>query len=356
MSALLPLPQPRVPVRIRAATLEDLASIDALQKQANRQVGFMPAAQLREKVEKGWVLVAEGLTEGGGGAPLVPQSLGPSVPALAGYIIGRDQYFKRDDVGIIYQLNVAAEARRSFVGAALLRALFDRAAWGCRLFCCWCAQDIEANRFWEAMGFVPLAFRAGSEKRGRVHIFWQKRIREGDQTTPWWFPYQTSSGAMRADRLVFPIPPGQTWADEMPRVSGLEEREKLQVPGSRQIENRESNIENGAGGEAHPLATDPSKVAIVVGGRIRWVDRPGYVAPKASAAVAQAPVVVAAKAEEKGAKRGKADGRLARAARELRDRWLEKINGDGSVAPVERGKYLVQRIETPGRRALPKVA
>ena len=30
------------------------------------------------------------------------------------------------------------------------------------------------------MGFVPLAFRAGSAKKSRVHIFWQQRIREGD--------------------------------------------------------------------------------------------------------------------------------------------------------------------------------
>ena len=46
-------------------------------------------------------------------------------------------------------------------------------------------QDIAANRFWEAMGFVPLAFRGGRTREGRggkprVHIFWQKRIRAGD--------------------------------------------------------------------------------------------------------------------------------------------------------------------------------
>src|SRR4051812_36860316 len=88
-----------------------------------------------------------------------------------GYLIATDRYFKHDDVGIIYQMNVAPGARRGLVGATLLKAQFERSAYGCKLYCCWCAQDIEANRFWEAMGFVPLAYRAGSREKGRVHIF-----------------------------------------------------------------------------------------------------------------------------------------------------------------------------------------
>jgi GNAT superfamily N-acetyltransferase len=108
----------------------------------------------------------------------------PSSFHPVGYCIGNDQYFKRDDVGIIYQVNVAPGKQRSLIGAMLVKAMFDRAAYGCRLFCCWCAQDIEANRFWESLGFVPLAFRAGSRNKGpkgssRVHIFWQRRIRPG---------------------------------------------------------------------------------------------------------------------------------------------------------------------------------
>ena len=105
-------------------------------------------------------------------------------------------------------MNVVPGQQRGLIGATLLKAMFDRAAYGCRLFCCWCAQDIEANHFWESLGFVPLAFRAGSRQKDRVHIFWQKRIRAGDTTTPWWFPAQTTGGSIREDRLVLPIPPG----------------------------------------------------------------------------------------------------------------------------------------------------
>src|SRR4051812_47016873 len=195
------VPIPRADVSVREATPDDVPFIDALQKLHAKQVGFMPRGQLEGKIKAREVIVAE-------------NSRGERV----GYCIGTDRYFKHDDVGIIYQLNVAPGKQRGFVGATLLRAMFDRAAYGCKLFCCWCAQDIEANRFWEAMGFVPLAFRAGSEKKSRVHIFWQKRIRAGDAATPWWFPAKTDAGALREDRLVLPIPPGKHWSEEMPRI------------------------------------------------------------------------------------------------------------------------------------------
>ena len=56
--------------------------------------------------------------------------------ARVGYLIGCDRYFKRDDVGIIYAINVVPDYRRSFVAAALLKAQFDRSAYGCKLYCC----------------------------------------------------------------------------------------------------------------------------------------------------------------------------------------------------------------------------
>src|SRR5437764_8743154 len=159
----------------------------------------MPTKALDGKIRLGHIIVAEDE----GKQPL-------------GYCVGNDQYFKRDDVGIIYQMNIVPDRQRGLIGATLVKAMFDRAAYGCRLFCCWCAQDIEANRFWESLGFVPLAFRAGSEKKARVHIFWQRRIRAGDETTPYWFPSQTTSGRIREDRLVFPIPPRPHWSNARP--------------------------------------------------------------------------------------------------------------------------------------------
>src|SRR3954464_10775715 len=105
------------------------------------------------------------------------------------------------------------------------------------MYCLWCAQDLAANRFWESVGFVPLAFRTGSSGKGRTHIFWQKRIREGDTTTPWWFPSETSGGAIGDGRLVLPIPPGTHWSDAKPLILPGQERvpgPRSRVPGEKQ--------------------------------------------------------------------------------------------------------------------------
>ena len=163
---MLMVPIPRIGAAIRPATVDDIPFIDQLQKMQRDRVGFMCTSWIEARIEARQVLVAD----------------------AAGYIIASDRYFKRDDCGIIYQINVAPGAQRHLIGAALVKAQFERSAYGCRLYCCWCAQDIEANRFWESLGFIPLAYRAGSEKKnkgGRVHIFWQRRVRADDHQTPY---------------------------------------------------------------------------------------------------------------------------------------------------------------------------
>jgi hypothetical protein len=250
-----------------------------------------------------------------------------------GYCISRDQYFKRDDVGIIYQLNVLPTHQRGLIGAHLLKAVFDRAAYGCRLYCCWCAQDIAANRFWEAMGFVPIAFRAGSEKRSRVHIFWEKRIRAGDETTPWWFPCKTDSGAIREDRLVLPIPPGMRWSDDMPLILPQQDNPKLEVQDRKQIANRKSKIANQKS-DFPPLTSH---------------SRRHELANTMPSFAKKAPVAEPIKPAKAPKPKVKMDPKLTAAARELRDRWLEKVNA-GEYLAQELGKYDLSR-GLPGSRA-----
>jgi hypothetical protein len=228
-------------------------------------------------------------------------------------------------VGIIYQLNVAPGARRKLVGAMLIKAMFERASYGCKLFCCWCAQDIEANHFWESIGFIPLAFRTGSRGKGRTHIFWQRRIREGDTRTPFWFPAKTGSGSLREDRLVLPIPPGVHWKDIMPTI----------LP-----ESAAGQLEDGSGapkkrsGERREKAKKPYRLTLCRD-QMRFVD------PNAPAAVPKKakskPKRAAQRAEKPKAKCAPAH---VAAARELRDRYLEQFNS-GNVLP--NGKYEVSR-------------
>ncbi|HLL88915.1 MAG TPA: GNAT family N-acetyltransferase [Tepidisphaeraceae bacterium] len=356
---LLPV-RPRVNVAVRAGTPADVAFMDALQKQTTRQVGWVPTKQIEGKVAAGHVLVAEVVagcklqvaSEGaatGDVSPLATSNSQPATYSPAGYLIGHDQYFKRDDVGVIYQINVIPEYRRSLVAATLLQAQFGRSAYGCKLYCCWCAQDLDANRFWESMGFVPLAFRTGGVGRkvaradnggpsslatgnrplathSRTHIFWQKRIRAGDVTTPWWFPSQTSGGSIREDRIVLPIPPGTHWSDAKPIVLP---GEPLPVA-SGQLPVKQEKRSGRAGAEGSPPPATPRRINIA---------RCGLRIGPAAAAVAVA-------AEKPGAAKRpkrKNDPKLVAAARELRDRWLEEVNA-GRYLPAARGRYDVTRV------------
>ena len=307
MSAIVPIP--KCPVCVRGATVDDLAFIDRLQKQHHQQLGFFPRAQLEGYLKNGWMLVAE---DGRTGAPI-------------GYCAWRDRYQKRDELGAIFQLCVAGEAQRKLVGAMLVQSAFERSAYGCKLFCCWCAQDIAANRFWESLGFVPLAFRAGSRRRGRVHIFWQRRIRPDDTTTPYWFPSQTSGGSIQEDRIVLPIPPGVHWSDAKPIV--LPGGSELSVVGGQLSEKKRP---------ARRLPTtdnqQPTTRATISSGGLRF-GAPEESRPKKRAGGTPTP-------------RKKNDPKLIAAARELRDRWLERVNDDPSIL-LGNGKYEVSRMLSP---------
>ena len=300
------VPVSAVPISIRAATMDDLPFLDALQKQHNKALGFFPRAQMEGYVRNQWVLIAEDST--------TRQPLG--------YCASRDRYLKRDELGVVYQLCVSPGEQRKLVGAALIQSVFARSAYGCKLYCCWCAQDLAANHFWESMGFIPIAFRAGSTGKRRVHIFWQRRINVDDVTTPYWYPCQTNAGAIREDRLVFPIPPGVHWRDvhavALPARALPERVERSAVlPGRR---------------KPAPAVNPPLKT--ISAGGLFFVPSPP---PEARAKPQRAP-------KEKV----KIDPQTVAKARELRDRDLERVNSDERfVLPVATGKYDVSRSLPP---------
>ena len=312
--------QARVPVSTRVGTERDLPFIAKLQKAQSKKVGFLPKMALEGKVRLGQVLVAEVY-----GRP-------------AGYLIAADRYFRRDEVGYVTQVNVETAYRRSLVAAALLQAQFDRSAYGRRLYCCWCAQDLKANEFWEAMGFSPIAFRTGSRTKGkggtrRMHIFWQKRVRQGDMTTPWWYPSQTGGVELREDRLVFPIPPGVGWRDVLPVVLPAVEGEpageveetprskwprRRKVTKSRVVMKQRPHPPGGLWFEGDLVPTEETYEEWA------WFDVTGaeVAAPKK---IKPTPAPL--------------DPRLAAMARELRDRWGER---PGAVAELP-AKHDVRR-------------
>jgi GNAT superfamily N-acetyltransferase len=324
------VPTPRCPVSVRVATASDLPFLDTLQGMHRHMVGWFPKQQMETYVNGGHVLVAE-------------HDAQPRMQL--GYCIAKDHYSGRDDCGIVYQLNVMPVRQRHLIGATLIKATFERAAYGCRLFACWCAQDLQANYFWEALGFMPLAYRAGSRGKQRLHVFWQRRVRENDVTTPWWYPAETKSGAIREDRLVFPILPEVSWRDVRPialsTLSGVEgpgtgpggALTPLALPGrsapSRARVSTAHRIAVVRSQSKHLQGLPPGKAAVITSGGLRYVDRGDYVPEPKPKRAPKAP----------GPKN---DPKFAAAARELRDRYLEQINR-GAIVPQSQGKYEVSR-------------
>src|SRR4051794_3863792 len=82
------IPIPRCEVAIRPAVAGDYAFVDRLQDMHSKALGFMPKKQLEQKIALGHVLIAE-----------------DEARLPIGYVMSQDRYFKRDDVGIVYQLN-----------------------------------------------------------------------------------------------------------------------------------------------------------------------------------------------------------------------------------------------------------
>lgn len=363
---------PRVPgVTIRAARQDDFPAIDALHKEHDEQLGFTPDVAFRRRIDSGELIVAEAGSE----------------RALARYLMGVDRYMKQDHVGIVYHLCVAREHRRQLVAASLLRAQFDRSAYGTRLYGCWCKQSIAANRFWEGMGFVPLAFRAGgrSKRKGegeKVHIYWQKRIRPGDTETAYWYPFKTEGGQMMEQRVVLPIPPGVRWSDAVPVVlpgSTADQPElKLLVDEVERADDavkraRRKGKRGGAKRAERDAAPPKEVVRVVSAGGFGFGASPGF-DPEA-AQTAESPEVVdeqnaeaeaaqaaraeallaaeAAKAEATAklkAAQKKHDPALLAYARELRDKWQEHVATDAGRAMLEgrtAGKHDVLRLPGP---------
>ncbi len=330
---------PAAPVTVRVATMADMPAIDALQKKNSRALGFFPRQQMEEYIKNGWVLVAEergsGLVVCGSGDDESNASSTNHEPRITshvpiGYVASRDRYQKRDEVGVIYQMCVAPEARRMQVAATLMREVFARAAYGCRLFCCWCAQDLkEANGFWESLGFVPLAFRAGSRSKDRVHIFWQKRVREDDQATPWWFPSCTGGGAIREDRIVLPIPPGVKWNDPMPRL--LPEGKRPAIEDQSQIVKEKKHTTPNTKLQTSNAVNRASLAGLSFGAPVETSeDR-------------------RARRKAKLLEKLKLDPEQIATARELRDRFLEQAMEGRLVLPEAQTKYAITRLLPPRR-------
>jgi GNAT superfamily N-acetyltransferase len=172
----------------------DVLFLDHLQKKYAHQVGFLPMQALEANIERGNVSLA----------------LENDEPAA--YLLGKGNYLRDPHFGILYQTAVSYDARRRLLGTALVQHYIDNMEPSARLIGLWCAQDIDANEFWNACGFEAIAARHGSRRKGRIHIFWVGRTPRG-AGEELRYPRFTHGGLMRERREVFGLKPGDEYKE-----------------------------------------------------------------------------------------------------------------------------------------------
>lgn len=178
----------------------DLTFVDYLQRRFSHQVGYLPLVALRNRIEKGciWIAFEHGQP--------------------AGYIHGVCPYLRRPNLAIIYQAAIDYDVRHRAIGTALVEQWATTTAANAAQLVLWCAQDIEANLFWEAIGFSALAWRAGSVRKGRIHLYWSRIQSLAPAHYVQHVPAGTKDGLLHAKRVVKLFEPGAPWSDR-PSVS-----------------------------------------------------------------------------------------------------------------------------------------
>lgn len=301
---------------IRPAVISDEPFIDHCQKLFKGHLGFLYSGTIARKIDRGEVLVAI-----------------DGVGAWHGYVMGTTAYDKNDAVSRVDQIAVVPARQRRQLGGALLSAWIDKLPYGVTLICCWCAQDLREGRFWEAQGFIPLAFRAGGQTQGRVHIFWQRRTRTGDRTTSFWYPKESANGAMSAARLILPIPIGADWREiDLPRVLPQGEGSEQLLPATGPMTPAMITARGTARQRALPGQTAARKTLSPAEYQAKLREKmhsQRSKAPTTAAIVGQhenAPAAQQAAIKQAPKPRVRNTPEHVAAAREIRDRWLEELN------------------------------
>jgi hypothetical protein len=145
---------------IEPTPADDLLYARSLMKQHTEQVGFLPDAALRWYADHGCVWAGTINNDPVGYLVAKPLKSAPNVHA-------------------ILQACIQMDARRMHSGLALVAHVCSLAQESGRdIVQCWCRDDIEANHFWKAAGFVEIMRKPGGERRGREVILYRRAVRE----------------------------------------------------------------------------------------------------------------------------------------------------------------------------------
>ena len=133
---------------VRTALLSDLSYVMELQRRNRESVGGLPRPAIQERIEKGTL------------------ALGILNDEPCGYLM----FDQGGGVLRIPQACIQYDARRSAYGHALVGWVLAR--WQADEVRLRCAADVEANLFWQDLGFVCTAIVDGGVRRGRLLNCW----------------------------------------------------------------------------------------------------------------------------------------------------------------------------------------
>lgn len=157
----------RKPGILSKATTRDLRFIDSLQKKFGRSLGFLPTQALELNLMAGNV-------------DLCMENDEP-----AGYLLCRPVLSWQPGLASIVQAAVCMDAQRRHHGLALLLKVAEEArARGQVGLQANCAIGVEANEFWQAAGFKPIAHLTPQTKSQREIICWRLAL---TRKLPAWF-------------------------------------------------------------------------------------------------------------------------------------------------------------------------
>lgn len=168
--AIVPIPytEPKAATAVLCrGTVADLRFVDSLQKKFGKSLGFLPTQALEKNLEAGNVVITNENDDAAGYLLVRPiLSWQPSMASIVQAAVCMDA--QRRHHGLRLLLQIESEARRR--GQVAMQAN--------------CAIGVEANDFWRAAGFKPIAHMTPNTKSGREIICWRKPL---TRALPAWF-------------------------------------------------------------------------------------------------------------------------------------------------------------------------
>lgn len=148
-------------LKVRAANLDDLQEIKRIVDGYRNVFGFIPAAVIRKGIAESKVIIAEENSKRQG-----------HLPAL---IVGFARYhLRRDGILVIYEIAVSPGERGKGIGRIMIEEIERRSArLGARSIRLKCPVDLDANKFYAALGFTRTGVERGKK---RALAIWEKAV------------------------------------------------------------------------------------------------------------------------------------------------------------------------------------